>query len=105
MIHFLNTAGLSLSQPWTNSAIKSRMRKAVAAHHFGLARRASTIQSASNAKCHRYEAKMYDEKDPGDVFAIPDLWRPSELLDDLLESNLIFSQLNFDGLFTYSLVR
>ncbi|PQE31230.1 Spc97 Spc98 family protein [Rutstroemia sp. NJR-2017a WRK4] len=39
---------------------------------------------------------MYDEKDPGDVFAIPDLWRPSELLDDPLESHFIFAQLNFD---------
>ncbi|KAM3077232.1 hypothetical protein ACMFMG_003304 [Clarireedia jacksonii] len=39
---------------------------------------------------------MYDEEDPGDVFTIPDLWRPSKLLDDPLESNLILSQLDFD---------
>ncbi|KAB8290071.1 hypothetical protein EYC80_010397 [Monilinia laxa] len=35
---------------------------------------------------------MDDEKDPGDVFAIPDLWGLSRCVDDLVQPNSLFSE-------------
>jgi hypothetical protein len=43
---------------------------------------------------------MDDEKDPGEVFAIPDLWGPSDCLSigNLDGHTFLFSQLKLDGL-------
>jgi hypothetical protein len=39
-----------------------------------------------------------EEKDAGDVFAIPDLWAPSSWLVDVKESSgLLFTELKLDG--------
>jgi hypothetical protein len=41
-----------------------------------------------------------EEKDAGNVFAIPDLWAPSKWLLDVHDgSGLLFSELRLDGLF------
>ncbi|TGO32485.1 hypothetical protein BHYA_0313g00070 [Botrytis hyacinthi] len=37
--------------------------------------------------------KMDDERDPGDVFAIPDLWGLSRCVDDVVQPNSLFSDL------------
>jgi len=40
-----------------------------------------------------------DGKDPGQVFAIPDLWAPSKLLTDAPGlTSFLFSELKLDGL-------
>ena len=40
-----------------------------------------------------------DERDPGQVFAIPDLWGPSKWLANLDgDPSLLFSELKLDGL-------
>ena len=41
---------------------------------------------------------MDDEKDAGEVFAIPDLWAPAKcLLDAEVPSSYLFSQLELEG--------
>lgn len=42
---------------------------------------------------------MDDERDPGDVFAIPDLWGLSKCVDDLVQPNSLFSDFKLPGLF------
>jgi hypothetical protein len=40
-----------------------------------------------------------DDNDPGDVFRIPDLWRPSGFLDTgTANDSLLFSSLSLDGM-------
>lgn len=41
-----------------------------------------------------------NEKDPGEVFAIPDLWGPSKWLGNLDgHSSFLFSKLKLDGIY------
>lgn len=42
---------------------------------------------------------MDDERDPGDVFAIPDLWGLSRCVDDVVQPNSLFSDLKLPGSF------
>lgn len=43
---------------------------------------------------------MDDERDPGDVFAIPDLWGLSKCVDDLVQPSSLFSTFELPGSFS-----
>lgn len=45
-------------------------------------------------------SKMDDERDPGDVFAIPDLWGLSKCVDDLVQPSSLFSTFELPGSFS-----
>jgi len=47
-----------------------------------------------------------DGKDPGEAFAIPDLWGPSRFLSDASQNpSFLFSELKLDGLPTLSFTK
>lgn len=47
-----------------------------------------------------------DGKDPGEAFAIPDLWGPSRFLSDASQNpSFLFSELKLDGLLTLACTK